>query len=195
MTEQGSGADAAAPFASGLEAARSYAEALSRIGDAQSALERSGRSLGSTLSSALSQATLRGRDLGDALRSAVLSIGGRALSASLRPIGNALGTALTNGIGDLIGRALPFAQGGVVDSPSLFPLGAGRVGLMGERGAEAILPLARGPDGRLGVQAGGGGAVQVTVNISTPDVEGFRRSESQVAALVGRAVARGSRNL
>jgi phage-related minor tail protein len=59
------------------------------------------------------------------------------------------------------------------------------------------MPLARGPDGRLGVRAAGAGAgpVQVTVNIATPDAESFRRSEAQVAAALARAVARGQRGL
>ena len=34
----------------------------------------------------------------------------------------------------------------------------------------------------------------VTINISTPDVAGFRRSQSQIAAEVGRLLARGQRN-
>ena len=68
--------------------------------------------------------------------------------------------------------------------------GAGGVGLMGEAGPEAILPLARGSDGKLGIRAGGGGAVHVTMNISTPDVAGFRRSQSQVAAEMSRAIQR-----
>ena len=65
---------------------------------------------------------------------------------------------------------------------------------MGEAGPEAILPLARGPDGRLGVRGGGGGAVNVVMNITTPDVQGFRRSQGQIAAQMGRALARGNRN-
>jgi phage-related minor tail protein len=66
---------------------------------------------------------------------------------------------------------------------------------MGEAGPEAILPLQRGADGRLGVASGGGGGpVHVTMNITTPDVQGFRRSQSQVAAEMGRALARGQRN-
>jgi phage-related minor tail protein len=69
----------------------------------------------------------------------------------------------------------------------------GGTGLMGEAGPEAILPLQRGADGRLGV-AGGGGAVNVTMNITTPDAQGFRRSQSQIAAEMGRALARGQRN-
>ena len=66
---------------------------------------------------------------------------------------------------------------------------------MGERGAEAIVPLARGPDGRLGVAGGSGRPVSVTVNIATPDAESFRRSEAQVGASLARAVARGQRGL
>ena len=68
---------------------------------------------------------------------------------------------------------------------------------MGEAGSEAVMPLARGPDGRLGVSAAGAGPrpVQVTVNIATPDADSFRRSETQVAAALARAVARGQRGL
>ena len=90
----------------------------------------------------------------------------------------------------------PFADGGIVASPTYFGAG-GSLGLMGERGAEAIMPLARGPNGQLGVVANGGTAraTHVTVNIQTPDVESFRRSETQVAAALARAVARGRRGL
>lgn len=51
-----------------------------------------------------------------------------------------------------------FANGGVVSSPTMFKFadgGAMRTGLMGEAGPEAIMPLKRGPDGSLGVQANG----------------------------------------
>jgi hypothetical protein len=91
------------------------------------------------------------------------------------------------------GMVMPFAKGGVVGAPAYFPLGRG---LMGEKGAEAVMPLARGPDGRLGVQAGGGARpASITVNISTPDAESFRRSEAQVSAALARAVARGQRGM
>jgi len=49
------------------------------------------------------------------------------------------------------GSVVPFAQGGVVTAPTVFPMRGGRTGLMGEAGAEAVMPLRRLRDGRLGV--------------------------------------------
>jgi phage-related minor tail protein len=70
----------------------------------------------------------------------------------------------------------------------------GGTGLMGEAGPEAIMPLTRGADGRLGVRAEGPGRpVTVVMNVSTPDVAGFQRSQSQLAAQVTRALGRGQR--
>jgi len=50
------------------------------------------------------------------------------------------------------GKVTPFADGGVVGSPTVFPMANG-MGLMGEAGPEAIMPLKRGKNGKLGVQA------------------------------------------
>jgi hypothetical protein len=63
------------------------------------------------------------------------------------------------------GREVAFAAGGVVSGPTTFPMRGGRVGLMGERGPEAIMPLARTKSGALGVrtEGGGGGVGNVTV--------------------------------
>ncbi len=67
------------------------------------------------------------------------------------------------------GTAIPFAQGGLVDRPTLFPMANGMApghfvpGVMGEAGPEAVLPLKRLSSGRLGVEAAGG--PQVTVNV------------------------------
>ncbi|HSF91520.1 MAG TPA: phage tail tape measure protein, partial [Paracoccaceae bacterium] len=48
---------------------------------------------------------------------------------------------------------------------------------------------------KLGVRGGGASAVHVTMNIQTPDVAGFQRSRSQIAASMQRAMQSGSRNL
>jgi lambda family phage tail tape measure protein len=63
------------------------------------------------------------------------------------------------------GGVQTFGSGGVVTSPHLFPMARG-MGLMGEAGPEAIMPLQRGRDGRLGVAAQGGGGVTVINNVA-----------------------------
>ena len=62
------------------------------------------------------------------------------------------------------GNVIPFASGGVVSSPTLFPMAGRNTGLMGEAGPEAIVPLARGRDGKLGIKSSGGGGGSQTVN-------------------------------
>ena len=169
---------------------------------------RLSRSLGSSLRTAFDRAVFGGAKLGDVMRGLVGDIAGKTLNAALKPVQNSLGAGLNGLVGSLVGafgfaqggafsagRVRAFARGGVVDGPTLFPMRGG-VGLMGEAGPEAVMPLTRGPDGRLGVRAQGrGGGPVVTVNISTPDIEGFRRSRGQVAAELARAVARGNGRL
>ena len=59
-----------------------------------------------------------------------------------------------------------YANGGVVGGPTTFPMSGGKTGLMGEAGPEAIMPLKRGSNGKLGVQMEGGGGQNVVVNQS-----------------------------
>jgi phage-related minor tail protein len=148
-------------------------------------LDRMAESLGNRLVTAFAGAALQGRNLQDVLRGLALSLSRMALGQALKPLGNMIGSG--------IGKVMPFADGGIVNSPVLFPMG-GATGLMGEAGPEAIMPLARGPDGKLGVR-GGQGQMNVTVNIATQDAASFQRSQAQVAALITRAAARGQRNL
>jgi phage-related minor tail protein len=168
---------------------------------------RLGRQFGNQLVTAFDGIAIKGKSVGDVLRSLALNLSQLVLKSALRPLTNGLGSALAGllgGGGTAFAKGgviqqrmpVPFASGGVISSPVMFPLAGGRTGLAGERGAEAIMPLARGPDGRLGVAASGAGAgVNVTFNVTTPDAESFRRSEAQVAAMVARAVALGQRNL
>jgi hypothetical protein len=96
---------------------------------------------------------------------------------------NAMGNAYAkNGI-------VPFAYGGVVNRPTLFPFAKG-IGLMGEAGPEAILPLRRGSDGRLGVSSSGGGStvVNVSVDASGTAVEGDGPGANQMGRIIGAAV-------
>lgn len=84
-----------------------------------------------------------------------------------------------------------FAKGGVVAKPTFFRYANGGSfanGVMGEAGPEAILPLKRGSDGKLGVSTGGGGSpVAVTVNV---DASGTKaQGSSDQGQQLGRAVA------
>ncbi|MBU1312972.1 MAG: phage tail tape measure protein [Alphaproteobacteria bacterium] len=155
-------------------------------------LEGRSQRFGAALTGALRSAALGGRGLEDVLRGLGSRLSDIALSAGLKPLENALGKA----IGGMVGSVVPFAEGGVVRSPSFFPMGGGDLGLMGEAGAEAILPLKRGPDGALGVAAaGGGGAAQIVFNVTATDAASFRRSEGQITAMLARSVGRGQRGL
>jgi phage-related minor tail protein len=163
-------------------------------------LDRLAQSFGQSLTGAFLSAAADGRKLSDVLRSLMLSLSRQALTSALKPLGqlvtSALSGVIANAKGNVIasGRITPFASGGIVSGPTLFPLASG-LGLMGERGAEAIMPLSRGADGKLGVRAAVARPVAVTLNISTPDAESFRRSSSQVQAALLRALERGERNL
>ena len=82
-----------------------------------------------------------------------------------------------------------FARGGIVDKPTVFPFKNG-IGLMGEAGAEAILPLKRGKGGRLGVEGGGGGntVVNVSVDASGTSVEGDEEQSRQFGQVLAAAI-------
>lgn len=73
------------------------------------------------------------------------------------------------------GNVTAFADGGVVSRPTFFGYAGGRLGLMGEAGPEAVMPLTRGPDGKLGVQTHGAGQDPLVVNINAQS--GVTRAE------------------
>lgn len=168
-------------------------------------LEKLSQSFGAQLTGALKSAAISGRSLEDVLRRIGLNLAGMALEQGLKPLQSLAGSLLSGLFGSLAGalpfakggvpgHVVPFAAGGIVSAPSYFPLGR-NLGLMGEAGPEAILPLQRGSDGRLGVAASGGGAVNVVFNVTTADAGSFRKSEAQVTGMLARAVSRGARSL
>ncbi|PWR03046.1 phage tail protein [Meridianimarinicoccus roseus] len=149
-----------------------------------------------------------GMKASDALRKVGESILGSAYSAAINPVTRHVGQMAGAGIEAIIGsampfakgapftqgRVMPFARGGIVSGPTTFPMRGG-TGLMGEAGPEAIMPLARGPDGKLGVRGGGDSRpVTVVMNVATPDAGSFQRSQGQIAAQMSRALGRGQRN-
>lgn len=164
--------------------------------------------IGSGLRRAFDGLVFDGAKLSDALKSVAKSLADTVYGIAMKPVQNALGGAIASGLSGLLGgimpfemggsfaqgRVMPFAKGGVVSQATPFAMRGGQ-GLMGEAGPEAIMPLARGADGRLGVQTSGrGGSVTVVMNITTPDVQGFQRSQAQIAAQAQRMLSRGQRN-
>jgi len=175
-------------------------------------LNLSAQSFGKSIVNAFSRGIVEGKRFEDVLRGVGRTMTDSLLKTALSPLQSTLsglvGSATKNltglfagglglgGTGAPVSPVMRFAEGGIIASPSYFPTGRG-LGLMGEQGAEAIMPLSRGPDGRLGVRAAGGSSrpLNVVVQVSTPDAASFRRSEAQVSAAIARAVARGSRAL
>lgn len=148
-----------------------------------------------------------GMKLSDALSTVARSMVNTTYNAAMKPVSDHVGGLISQGVGSLVqgilpfadgapfsqGRVMPFAQGGIVSTATGFGMRGG-MGLMGEAGPEAIMPLARGPDGKLGVKGGASGGTTVVMNITTPDVQGFQRSQSQIAAQLSRALNTGNRN-
>ena len=148
-----------------------------------------------------------GLSLSDALDTVANSMLNAPYNAAIKPVTDHVGGLLASGVGGLVqgllpfadgapfsqGRVMPFASGGIVSSATPFGMRGG-MGVMGEAGPEAIMPLARGPDGKLGVRGGGGSSPSVVMNITTPDVQGFARSQNQIAAQMNRALGRANRN-
>ena len=164
-----------------------------------------GRQFSGALVGAFDSIAIKGRNVGDVLRTLALRLSDIVLKAALKPVeqgfGNLVSGLLSGGLGFAKGGVVqqglpvPFASGGVIQSPISFPLAGGRYGIAGERGAEAIMPLSRGSDGRLGIAARGASAMNVTFNVTARDAESFVRSEAQVAAMLSRAVSFGQRNM
>ena len=121
------------------------------------------------------------------------SIGG-TVGSFWGPIGSAVGNFFGNTLGNLFadgasfrhGRVVPFATGGVVGSPTTFPMSGNRTGLMGERGAEAIMPLKRTPSGQLGVQAQTSPATVNIYNQSDSRIETVQRPDGETDIFIRR---------
>lgn len=160
---------------------------LDRIDDLADGVARS-------LTGAFRGAISEGRSLKGLLGDIAKSFADIALKAALKPLGDLVSGAiggLFTATNPVLGGVTPFAKGGVVAAPSYFPHGGG-LGVMGEAGPEAIMPLRRGSDGRLGV-AGAGGSVNVTFNVTASDARSFVSAEADVSAMLLRAVRRGGR--
>lgn len=183
------------------------AETVEGLTQAMEALNGAAGRAGQTMTNVFARGVTSGKSFDTVLRGLGQRFVDLALQAALKPLDGLVGSlaqSLTGGLGasvsgafsSALGGVTAFADGGVVAAPTYFGAPGrqgGGLGLMGEAGPEAIMPLARGADGRLGVRGGGGTTVNVT--IQAQDAASFRRSEAQVTSSLARAVARGQRGL
>ena len=183
---------------------------------AMRSLQNATKGFGQVFSSTISAAIQSGKGFEDTIKSIGKRLVDLALNQALKPLENLFGNLVGNTAGNLLnaatgtggtvtgfakggmfqaGNASMFAKGGVVTNASAFSFGE-KLGVMGEAGPEAIMPLGRGADGRLGVVASGEKpATNIVFNVQAHDATSFRKSEGQISAMLARAVARGKRGL
>ena len=129
-----------------------------------------------------------GKSLGDRFKGAATGAATGSAGGIWGSIIGGIGGFFKNANGNVFlnGKVIPFAQGGVVSSPSLFPMSGNRTGLMGERGAEAIMPLKRTPNGQLGVQAQTTPATVNIYNQSDSRIETIQRPDGDTDIFIRR---------
>ncbi|MBI3433528.1 MAG: phage tail tape measure protein [Proteobacteria bacterium] len=195
--------------------AGTLSDAMDRLTTRTRDLESGANAFSRAMTGAFTRSIVSGRSFDGVLKSLFLRLSDLSLRQAFQPLTRGLAggisklfSGLFGGVGADSGAAgasanvnapvdvvTGFASGGVINRPGFFPLASGGVGLAGEAGPEAIIPLARGSDGRLGVALNGAATGNIVVNISTPDADSFRRSEVFVSSQIARAVARGQRGL
>lgn len=147
----------------------------------------------SQLTYAFKDAIMNSKNLGDALSNLANRVQDMLVNKALDTLlgGMFASMKFAKGAAFQAGGVTAFASGGVVNSPTMFPMRGG-VGLMGEAGAEAIMPLTRTSNGDLGVKAVGGGstviAPQITINVSGGTKEQNEDAGKRVSAAVRQAI-------
>jgi len=118
---------------------------------------------------------------------------GESLSGLLKTFASMF---LRSGVGSLVGSIFPSANGNVFAQNGIVPyakggyIGRPTMALMGEAGPEAVLPLRRGANGKLGVESSGGGVGNVVVNVDATgsNVQGDQPNADRLGKAIGQAV-------
>ncbi len=152
--------------------------------DATTTIENAVTKSFDAVAATIARAAVSGKTSIDQLVDAILADFERVAISQfiVKPIEGIVGS-LAGDLGGVIGGAL--ASGG--------PVAAGESYLVGEQGPELFTPSSSGqivPNGAMPAAR-----PSVVVNINTPDAQSFRKSQSQIAAMMARALARGQRNL
>jgi phage-related minor tail protein len=178
-------------------------ETVDKVRDSTRMLGISTTTFAKSISKAFADATTGGKQFDGVLKQLALRLSNMAVTQAISPVAKGMAGGVSKLFDGLFAgggdssesrRAIPFATGGVIGAPTYFPLSQGGLALAGEAGPEAIVPLTRGSDGRLGIaMSGAGQPPNVTVHIAAADAQSFRRSEAYITGQIARAVARGQR--
>lgn len=141
------------------------------------------------LTYAFKDAIMNSKNLGDALSNLANRVQNMLVNKALDSLLGGMFSSMkfAKGAAFQAGGVTAFASGGVVNSPTTFPMRGG-VGLMGEAGAEAIMPLTRTSNGDLGVKAVGGGSTVIAPNITIHVSGGTREQNDDAGRKVSAAV-------
>ena len=152
-----------------------------------------GQSLEQGIGSALEGIIFQTKSLKESLSDVLRSVAQLFIQFGVRSAFSGLGLDSffkMNAYGNVYAQngVVPFARGGIVNKPTLFPFAKG-IGLMGEAGPEAIMPLKRGPSGRLGVESSGGGtSVVVNVDAKGTQVQGSDNRGKALGSAISAAI-------
>lgn len=151
-------------------------EVAEKVAGQTGSLESGLRSVASTAESAFTGLVTGAMSFNDAISKVLSSLAQMFAQSAFRSIGSAIGFA--DGAAFASGRVTAFASGGVVNAATMFPMRSG-MGLMGESGPEAIMPLTR-VGGKLGVMAQGAtrASVELIVRQEPGTVAEIARSEA-----------------
>ncbi len=181
--------------------AASFDTELTRMRGAVAATEKDVKTLEHGLSKGLRRAfdglVFDGIKLSDALENIAKSMINTTYSAALKPVTNHVSGVLTDGLTNLIGGWLGPASAPSASAQAKGSFGAGgSVARVAESRASspATMPAAPSPAARSHAPQPRSAPVSVVMHVQTPDVQGFQRSQNQIAAQMSRALARGNRN-
>jgi hypothetical protein len=176
------------------------ADSLKGLDKETNQLAKAGKDLGMTFQSAFEDAIIEGKSLSEVFASLLKDIERIILRYAITiPLANAIsslfpGATTASAHGNIFsgGRLLAFASGGLITRPTIFPMANGGMGLAGEAGTEAIMPLFRTGTGDLGVKSASRG---VEINIYAPEGSSVRQDsqitgdKEQINIMIDEAVA------